>query len=166
MSGRRGRAHAHQESASRSPRYELQLPYMIFADFGEGLEIGNEVDGFMPYEEYLSTSHLRVPKESMYFIIPGNTPVIFHDEDGRELYRIDAQKYNTPTLRRRKYIIQDEFGNELYRIGNFGDRTRNDFLSSPSGGSSGSGSHSSRSKPPRVIYLNPDNGRQAQNRLR
>ncbi|THH12392.1 hypothetical protein EW145_g49 [Phellinidium pouzarii] len=131
----------------RDRHYEQQLPYMIFVDYGDGLEIGNEVDGFMPYEEYIATAHLRTPQDNTYFIIPGSTPVIFHDENGHELYRVEAQKYNTPTLRRRRYIIQDEFGNELFRIGNWNRDRANPFIPGPpSDYSSSSGSRSSLSR--------------------
>lgn len=41
----------------------------------------------MPYEEYLATAHMRNGPSSTYFIIPGSTPVIFHDEHGQEMYR-------------------------------------------------------------------------------
>lgn len=124
-----------------------QLPYMIFVDDGHGLEIGNEADGFMPYEQYLATAHLReTPTSDTYYIIPGSTVVEFHDESGHVLWRVDGRKYLTPTLRRRKYIIQDSYGRELFRIGNFNHRS-----------SGGSSSHSSGgSKAPKVMYLNPE----------
>lgn len=87
----------------------------------------------MPYQQYVETAHFRRDHKHTYYIIPGNTPVVFHDDDNNEMFRsdlpalillcllitvhssVDAQKYNTPTLRRRKYIIQDETGKELFR---------------------------------------------------
>ncbi|PAV21070.1 hypothetical protein PNOK_0369700 [Pyrrhoderma noxium] len=128
------RAPTHQGDVIRQ-----RLPYMIFVDDGHGLEIGNDVDGFMPYEEYLATAHLReTPMRDTYYVIPGSTVVEFHDESGRVLWRVDGRKYLTPTLRRRKYVIQDEYGRELFRIGNFKNRS------------------SSGSKAPKVMYLNPE----------
>lgn len=41
----------------------------------------------MPYEEYLATSHTRRYRGESYLIIPGNSPVVFHDDQGRELFR-------------------------------------------------------------------------------
>ncbi|KAI5124725.1 hypothetical protein M0805_005362 [Coniferiporia weirii] len=139
------RTYRPRRSDPRDRGYEQQLPYMIFVDYGDGLEIGNEVDGFMLYEEYLATAHLRRPKDHTYFIIPGSTPVIFSDEEGRELYRVDAQKYNTPTLRRRRYIIQDEFGNELFSVYSRYKYNR-DASSSYSGSSLGRGPPSDESR--------------------
>ena len=87
-------------------RHEFRRPYLILTDFGEGLEvqanffkvifgplltsadqIGNEEDGFMRYEDYRDTAHLRSNRDDTYFIIPGSTPVVFHDESGNELYK-------------------------------------------------------------------------------
>ncbi|EJD01331.1 uncharacterized protein FOMMEDRAFT_21737 [Fomitiporia mediterranea MF3/22] len=142
-------------SLHRAPRregyYQQKLPYMIFVDQGHGLEVGNDEDGFMPYQEYLATAHLRRTEEHTYYIIPGSTPVIFNDENGRELYRVDAQKYNTSYLRRNRYIVEDEYGNELCRIGHFGENS--------------SDTYSSRSRSPKVVYVNAERGRQARNIL-
>lgn len=87
----------------------------------------------MRYQDYRDTAHLRENRQDTYYIIPGSTPVIFHDDGGNELYkcvpessisfklliivsgRVDAWKYNTPMLRRKLYIIEDENGRELFR---------------------------------------------------
>ncbi|KLO16334.1 hypothetical protein SCHPADRAFT_216895 [Schizopora paradoxa] len=122
---------------------QKRLPYMILADFGNGLEIGNDVDGFMPYEDYAAYKETYGVDQDTYYIIPGNTPVVFHDEEGNELFRVDAHKYKT---RRHKFIIQDEFGQELHRIGD------SRFMAAGSDAGS-SDSRQSRSKVPKLIHL-------------
>jgi len=132
------------------PQRHLQrkrLPYMILVDFGNGLEIGNEVDGFMPYEEYTAYKETYGLDQDTYYIIPGSTPVVFQDEAGNEIFRVDAHKY-TNKSRRHKFIIQDEFGQEIHRIGD------SRFMSAGSdAGSSSHSSRASRSRTPKVIHL-------------
>ncbi|KAL5527498.1 hypothetical protein ACEPAG_6289 [Sanghuangporus baumii] len=153
------RRHASESSYPSPPRmsrpeyrYEFRRPYLIFTDFGEGLEVGNEEDGFMRYQDFRDTAHLRANRDDTYYIIPGSTPVIFHDDTGNELYKVDAWKFNTPMLRRKQYIIEDENGRELFRVGGT-DSSRY----SSDGYSSGSYS----SNLPKVQYLNSELGRQA-----
>jgi len=102
----------------------------------------------MPYEEYTTYKETYGLDQDTYYIIPGSTPVVFHDEDGNELFRVDAHKY-TNKSRRHKFIIQDEFGQELHRIGD----SRFMAAGSDAGSSSSHSSRKSRSKTPKVIHL-------------
>ncbi|KAF8591447.1 hypothetical protein K439DRAFT_1611116 [Ramaria rubella] len=73
-----------------------EQPIIISADPDTEIEIGNERDGFVPYEQYLAERearrrarrhhHRRTPEEEVY-VVPAGANVIFVDEDGRELHR-------------------------------------------------------------------------------
>ena len=41
----------------------------------------------MPYEDYAAYKETYGVDRDTYYIIPGNTPVVFHDEEGNELFR-------------------------------------------------------------------------------
>jgi len=109
--GRHSRSHRGRRSRSRSTgTYSSRTssgsytsssveeqPIIISADPHTEIEIGNERDGFVPYEQYLASResrrrarrhhHRRTPEEEVYVIPPGAN-VIFVDEDGHELHRV------------------------------------------------------------------------------
>ncbi|TDL29345.1 hypothetical protein BD410DRAFT_779740 [Rickenella mellea] len=79
-------------------------PVVLMIDEGVELEIGDEEGGFMPYDQYLAYQEdrrrRRRPQKKAYYIIPGNRPIIFQDDSGREIHRVgDFSRFESSSSR-------------------------------------------------------------------
>ncbi|KIP10643.1 hypothetical protein PHLGIDRAFT_125351 [Phlebiopsis gigantea 11061_1 CR5-6] len=68
----------------------------------------------------------RNGKKDTYYVIPGGAPVVFEDDEGRELTRVGDFSGRYKPRRQRPVIIEDENGHEIGRLG-FEDESSLDY---------------------------------------
>ncbi|KIJ56730.1 hypothetical protein M422DRAFT_40320 [Sphaerobolus stellatus SS14] len=121
----------------------VEPPVRISADPHMPIEIGNERDGFVPYQDYLahhearrrtrkphrrSNRHRRhdtSEDDEQVYIVPPGANVIFVDEDGREIHRVgDIDERRYPPRRRSSRPIRDDGSSSLSRYYSHGKNAK------------------------------------------